>query len=201
MPAASVSVEAVLGLLATFFIGFSAPLLLVGALFGARTPAMITLLALGFTGWAAIFVARLASQALEGERQRSFRLGNTRPDFRPLDSDLLRIPLALAMVARLPRIHRFIRPWLGLWWLLHFTAAAFLGHLAATRTLQEFDVNKLLLSIPLAILMHFAFLFAANLYLLLAIAILVPWPKLWLQIWKQRFLIDFGLAILLLSRF
>lgn len=201
LPAARVSVEAVLGLLATFFIGFTAPLVLLVAIILNRFSFFLGFVLAGLAVAASIFVARLASQSLEGQAT-AFRLGDPRPRLRDVHDDAprLEIPLALAMVARLPRFPRLIRPLLGGWWLLHFAGAAALGHLAAVQTLHEVNNATLIFSITIAGVVHFAFLFAANLYLLLAVAVLFPWPKLWLTVWQQRFLIDLVIAVLMLTR-
>lgn len=201
LPAARVTVEAVLGLLATFFIGFTAPLVLLIVVVLGRFSLIFGFVLAGLAGTASVFVARLASQSLEGQT-RTFRLGDPRPRMGEVNGEMprLEIPLALAMVARLPRFPSLVRPLLGGWWLLHFAGAAALGHLTAVQTMHEFNNAALIFSITIAGVVHFAFLFAANLYLLLAVAVLFPWPKLWLTVWQQRFLIDLVIAVLMLTR-
>lgn len=196
-PAAKASIEAVLGLLAAFFIGFIAPLAAFGVVVGLRLGFVVGLLAIGTAGWLAILVARLASAALEGDNPRTFALSNRRPtsaDSRPR----LYIPLALAMAVRVPRFTPPMNVLVSGWWLVHFGAAAGLGHLAALKITREFQLGQLLLAVPCSIAVHFAFLFAANLYLVLAMAAACKSPLVWLFVWRYRFLIDLLLALALL---
>lgn len=196
LPAARATVEAVLGLLAAFFIGFIAPLAAFAIAMAQQWGIAIGLLAVGTTGWLAILVARLASAALEGDHPRSFALSSQPPSSR-LRPPRLYVPLALAMAIRVPR---FLLPFnllVGLWWLIHFVAAAGLGHLAALQVTQRFQAGQWLLAIPCSLAVHFAFLFAANLYLVLSLAATSRSPTPWLFVWRYRFVIDLSLALAL----
>jgi len=196
-PAAKVSIEAVLGLLAAFFIGFIAPLAAFAAVIGMRLGFVVGLLTIGGAGWLAILVARLASAALEGDHQRTFSLSN-RPATVKESRPRLYIPLALAMAVRVPRFTPPLNVLVSGWWLVHFGAAAGLGHLAALKITREFQLGQLLLAVPCSIAVHFAFLFAANLYLVLSMAAACKSPLVWLFVWRYRFLIDLLLALALL---
>lgn len=197
LPAAKVSIEAVLGLLAAFFIGFIAPLLAFAAAMALRWGVVGGLFAVGTTGWLAILVARLASAALEGDNQRSFALTDRLPAT-PESGPRLYIPLALAMAVRVPRFTPPLNLIVSGWWLVHFGAAAGLGHLAALKITRDFQIGQLLLAVPCSIAVHFAFLFAANLYLVLSMAAACKTPLVWLFVWRYRFLIDLLLALALL---
>lgn len=201
LPAAKVSIEAVLGLLAAFFIGFIAPLAAFALTMTLRLPPVLRvfagLLTVGYTGWLAILVARLASAALEGDDHHTFSLAGSRPGRRTALPPLY-IPLALAMAVRVPRFLPPMNLAVSGWWLLHFGAAAGLGHLAAMKITRDFQLGQLLLAVPCSIAVHFAFLFAANLYLVLSMAAACKSPLVWLFVWRYRFLIDLLLALVLL---
>jgi len=196
-----VTFETTLGLLAAFFIGFFAPVVfaimtLVGIAQG-RLPMIGAALALTLvTGWLALLVARMAAEASMG---RLSERGEPTPSFDP-QLPVIRLPFALAMAARLPLLNWFWRPWLAVWWMTHFCIAAAIGHLVAVNLIRRLDVATAVLAVPLAVVVHFSFLFAANLYLVLAGRALMPSPRLCVRIWKYRFLIDFIVALLMLLR-
>jgi hypothetical protein len=196
-----VTFETTLGLLAAFFIGFFAPVVfaimtLVGCVQG-RLPMIAAALPLTLvTGGLALLIARMAAEASVG---RLTERGQPPPVFDPT-LPVVRLPFALAMAARLPLLNWFWRPWLSVWWMAHFSIAAVLGHVVAVNLIRRLDVATALIAVPLAVVVHFAFLFAANLYLVLAARALVPSPRLCVRVWKYRFLIDFIVALLLLLR-
>jgi hypothetical protein len=100
-----------------------------------------------------------------------------------------RLPLAVVMAIRLPNIPRLLRPIVSLWWLIHFAAGACVGlgvFLATQRGLQAYPIMRVL--VPL--ILDLGVLFAANLYLLLALALLFGTPHLWLKLWRMRLALD-----------
>lgn len=193
-PVAAMSLEAVLGLLAAFFIGFSTPLMATAAAVALGWGSLGALITLSLSGWAAFLVARLASNALEGTDQRTFRMH--RPDGGGRKIDCV-MPLGLAMALRVPR---YSVPWgglLGLWWILHFAATALLAHFASVQLMQNAPAGHIVIHGLFGVAIHFSFLFAANLYLILSVAAFVNRPLIWLTFWRSRYVIDFGVAIAL----
>lgn len=196
-----VTLETTLGLLAAFFIGFFVPvvcatLVMVGIAQG-RWPLVAALLVLMLaTGWLAVLMARMAAEASMG---RLHDASEPPPTFNPA-LPAIRLPFALAMAARLPRFTWFWRPWITVWWMSHFCVAAALGHFAAVHVIKRLDVATAVVAIPLAVMVHFAFLFASNLYLILAARAIMVSPRLCVRVWKYRFAIDLAIALLMLSR-
>lgn len=191
----TVTFETILGLLAAFFIGFFAPVVL----------AILTLSSLGWrklgltvmaaaltlvTARLALLIARLAARASTGRWDRGAASDPTLP--------VIQVPFALAMAAWLPEWSWFWRAAVGLWWLSHFCFAAWIGHAIAMSLIRQLNVANAVVAIPFAVLVHFAFLFAANLYLVLAARTLSPHPWLCIRVWKYRLAIDFLIALMLL---
>lgn len=191
-----VTFETTLGLLAAFFISFFAPVVaaivaIVGLVkqrpllvFGAVTVMVIT-------GRLALLVARVAAEASMGRIERQSTMGADHA------APVVKLPFALAMAALLPPLTWFWKPWLGAWWMAHFCGAAAFGHIVAMNLIQRLDVATAVLAVPLAVVVHFAFLFASNLYLILAARAIMQSPRLCVRLWKHRFLIDFVIALLL----
>lgn len=196
-----VTFETTLGLLAAFFIGFFAPVIfglvsLVGLVQG-RMPMLMGAAPMTLvTGWLALLIARMAAEASMG---RLTDYGTAQP---PSDPTLpvMHLPFALAMAARLPAMSWFWRPWLAVWWLGHFCIAAAFGHFVAVNLIKRLDVATAIIAVPLAVVVHFAFLFASNLYLVIAARALVSSPRLCVRVWKYRFVIDLLIASLMLLR-
>jgi hypothetical protein len=196
-----VTFETTLGLLAAFFIGFFAPVIfglvsLVGLVQG-RMPMLAAAAPMTLvTGWLALLIARMAAEASMG------RLTDHGASVPPSDPTLpvVRLPFALAMAARLPAMSWFWRPWLAVWWLGHFCIAAAFGHFVAVNLIKRLDVATAIIAVPLAVVVHFAFLFASNLYLVIAARALVSSPRLCVRVWKYRFVIDLLIASLMLLR-
>jgi hypothetical protein len=82
----------------------------------------------------------------------------------------------------------------------HFCIAAAFGHFVAVSLIKRLDVATAVIAIPLAVLVHFAFLFASNLYLVIAARAMVASPRLCVRVWKYRFVIDLVIASLMLLR-
>lgn len=196
-----VTFETALGLLATFFIGFFVPVvfgvLSVVAFAQGRVGLLFSLVPLMLaTGWLALLIAKTAAEASMG---RLYDAHDLPPQIDP-ELPIIRLPFALAMAARLPIFNWFWRPWIVVWWMAHFCAAAVIGHTVAVGLIRRFDVATVLVAIPLAVMIHFAFLFASNLYLVLASRAVADSPRLCVRVWKYRFAIDLIVAMLLLMR-
>ncbi|GIX04858.1 MAG: hypothetical protein KatS3mg114_0727 [Planctomycetaceae bacterium] len=195
-----ITLETVLGLLAAFFIGLFVPLvgslLWLGVMFARGWWDEIMLVGAGLlllSWWLAIMLLKLASRASLG---KNFLPGPRLPGQPP--PPVVTLPLALAMAAQIPR---WPVPWnvfVGGWWLAHFGAAAWIGHQSASLIIQRFDLGSLLTVVPLALALHFAFVFAANLYLVLALRLFFYHPRVCVLAWRYRMLVDSLLAVLLL---
>lgn len=206
--------ESVIGLLATFIIGFfpsviffcgSFPLLLSG-----NVPLFILcLIGGGLSGFLASYVARLASRVVDrkglvpfddfdslevdavedGERQSElFRIEEVSSAPQP-------VPLALALAREIPPLRTSFRGALALWWLAHFGMAVFAGHASATIVSARLDHPSQTTVLVVGLALHLAFLFAANLYLLLAVAVVEPDEVMWHRVWSYRVPIDLTLAL------
>jgi hypothetical protein len=104
-------------------------------------------------------------------------------------------PVALLIADRLCNEPIVLRPFLSLWWLGHFVAGAFIG-IGASRVAIDFLKNPALafmIILPLAF--QFAFLFAVNLYLVMAVAVVCHDHRVHELIWRSRFVIDFLLSL------
>jgi hypothetical protein len=189
-----VTFETVLGLLAAFFIGFFPPVTL-----GIATLAMLVQQRFGLSlmtgalllisGRLAILIAKLAAHASLGRWDLAGQHDPTLP--------VVQLPFALAMACQLPGWPWVLRVGVGLWWLSHFCGAAVFGHAIGHSLIRRLDVATAVVAIPLAIVVHFSFLFAANLYLVLAARALAPHPRWCIGVWKYRFAIDFLIALAL----
>jgi hypothetical protein len=155
---------------------------------------LLTLLACGYLS---VTVICLASRATEGDVHGSFRVASARPIVIHRSEEEVFIPLALAMAIRLPNWWVGVRPFVAVWWLCHFVAAAIIGHSTA-RWLNNVNNQGLIVAFPLTLMVTLAFLFAANLYLMLAISVSIRNPGVWLIAWRYRFVVDLILAALLL---
>ncbi len=196
-----VTFETTLGLLAALFIGFCAPVTFaIYALVGIaqkRPGIIVTMAGLTLaTGWLALLIARMAAEASIGRLNDP---SQPEPKFDPA-LPVVRLPFALAMAARMPFFNWFWRPWIAVWWMTHFCIAAAIGHTVALSLIRRLDVATVLVAIPLAVVVHFSFLFAGNLYLVLAARAFAESPRFCVRVWKYRFVIDFAVALLLLAR-
>ena len=209
LPRARMTFEGVLGLLAAFFIGLPAPLaagIAVGNLLPGRL-GWLGVIAFFLTGYLSVLVVRLAARATEGDSRAEWTSGKLVSVGRVVETQTsataetlepVVVPLAIAMAIRLPHWHGLIRPFVAVWWLSHFAAAAFLGHAVASIAARGLNNAGWMLSVPLTLLATFAFLFAGNLYLMLAVAACVRKPGVWLIVWRHRFFVDLILAAVLL---
>ena len=208
LPRARMTFEGVLGLLAAFFIGLPAPFG-AGIAVGNLLPGLFWLGIVIFflTGYLSALVVRLAARAVEGDRPSDRFSGKLVPTANSINTipvsaegahEPLVVPLAIAMAIRLPHWNGLIRPFVAVWWLSHFAAAAFLGHAVASTAARGLNNAGWMFSVPLTLLATFAFLFAGNLYLMLAVAACVRSPGVWLIVWRHRFFVDLILAAVLL---
>lgn len=205
LPLGNLTFEGVLGLLAAFFIRLPAPFLVIAAALNLF-PGNLRWLGIGLAiaaGYLSLLVVRLAARATEGDYEKDLATGRLLSKCQEISSanDGARsgvVPLAIAMAIRLPDWPMIFRPFIGLWWLAHFGAAAFLGHLVAALAAKGLNNAAWFVSVPLTLLATFAFLFAGNLYLILAVAACINRPAIWLIVWRHRFLLDLLLASLLL---
>lgn len=201
LPRARTNVEAVMGLFAAFFIGIPVPFVATMGILNLplRNHELVMVLAtVTFltTGYLCLTVVRLGGRAVEGERAGnsfSLNLDARANSVEPNTYDDFYVPLALAMAIRLPNWWTFLRPLIAVWWLGHFGIAALFGHLAA-RHLNGMN-NPGLITIPITLAVTMAFLFAANLYLMLSIAVSIPLPRIWLIAWRYRFVVDFVVTV------
>jgi hypothetical protein len=198
-------IESVIGLWATFVLGFAPPVLLL--LFGLAAlvneenardaPAWLCFSGLAATAASGVWTARMASRAL----------ALCHPELGPPGSapvkallpegaeERVTLPLAVVMGARLPRVPWLLAAPLGVWWLAHFGSGAFLGR--RTTFWLESAVQRpspLLLAVaPQAL--TFALTFAANLYLLLALALFVRSVPVLLRLWKFRLALNVAITL------
>jgi hypothetical protein len=195
LPRARTNVETVLGICAAFFIGLPAPLIATVAVavlpwpnFGF--PVVLSLIVLLSTGYLQLTVVHLAARAIEGDDEhQSFLLQpeTARARRGRRDSETY-IPLPMAMAIRLPNWWAIFRPLIAIWWAAHFVVAAVFGHMTAKQVngMNNASLGTVLISLGLMM----AFLLAANLYLMLAIAVAIPKPRIWLIAWQYRFIVD-----------
>lgn len=197
-------IESIAGLLAAFVIGFAPPILLAlsGLMnFGLREPGLAFLCIVGAlaTGAMAGYVATLASRVVE----RDGSLWPANPVV--ADEEVFRIeetpslpatqPLAIGMAYEMRPAPLPVRVVLSLWWLTHFGAAVVAGHFAAQLVAGNLRGPGGATLFLVGVSLHFAFLFAANLYLLLSAAVALPWEELWHDLWRYRIMIDLLVAI------
>ena len=206
--------ESVIGLCATFFVGYIPPVVLAFstlANFGERMWWWGGLAAVGtvLACFVAASVTRMASTAFY---QCYPEFGPARPDrfilsrllkpTWPVDQVVLPgTPLAVAMAALLPPIPRLARPVLSLWWLGHFASGMVFGLFAyqvGDHAFANAQVAGKILAVVLPLVFHVGFLFAVNLYLLLAVAVYVRRPAIHEKLWRLRFLVDFVFTLVVL---
>ena len=197
-----IAAESIIGLLAAFVIGFMPPIVMgVGALplFGNGEPLLAILCLAGavLSGCAAAYVARLASRVVE--RKGSLWPPDPPPDeafqFDETPAEPPAPPLVVAMVSQLRPMPVPVRIVLSLWWFVHFALAVVAGHFSAKLVTNGLVGRGAATLFLVGVALHFAFLFAANLYLMLAAAVLVRAEWLWNDLWNFRIAIDLYLAL------
>jgi hypothetical protein len=195
--------ESIVGLLAAFVIGFLPPILMgFGSLpllkNGKPLLAVLSLAGAVLAGCAAGYVAKLASRVVE-------RKGSLWPADLPSSGESFQFPgtpadppappLVVAMVSQLRPIPLPVRTILGLWWFAHFAMAVVAGHFSAQLVTHALAGRGAATLFVVGVALHFAFLFAANLYLLLAAAVMIRVESLWHDLWNYRIPIDLYLAL------
>lgn len=204
-----IAIESFSGLLAAFMIGFAPVILLIiGALLALATcnvTACVLCLAVGLpAGWAASRVAKLAGTVIE--RQGSLwppdvafepdaAIDDERFGFEDRPPPPVAPALALEMARELPRLPVPAGAVLCLWWLCHFGLAAAAGHASADFVSRSLDRPTALTVFLIGLGLRIAFLFAANLYLVLAVAVVWRQPIVWQSLWRYRVPIDLLLAV------
>ena len=193
------ALESVLGLFATFFVGFAAPTILaVGVLVSLVeqrwTLSALAVLGVVITGKLALLVARAAGDAV-------YRKQTVLQTWPPAEFAMTP-SLAVNVACRIPQIPFLLRPLLSLWWLVHFVAGAVLGFGISRLAIRGLNQQSAFVVI-LALVLQVGFLFAVNLYLLMAISVFIrDAPKLE-KLWGWRFPLDLtvSLTILLFEKF
>jgi hypothetical protein len=200
-----VEFESVVALVVTFAGGFIPPLLfglcgLIEAVTRRSAPEFIVMLILFVvTAANAIWVAGMARAALAESCPRVARLlecarrrrRGKHNEYQPASGE----PLAVVMARRLPRLPWPLRWLVGLWWGAQFAGVAALGifiYGVLDMVLKNAPLHHRLL-IPLSY--HMALLFAANLYLLLAVAAFFRNPIVHAKLWSWRFIVDLTLSL------
>lgn len=185
--------EAILGLTATFFIGFSPVVGLgLGTIFafvdGKWGIGCFCTVGACVTAWLAGRVAAAAGQALPEEflvRQSGYCEPVAERGFRPF---------AVEMALRMPIPSGILRPLMFLWWLSHFAAGLVLAYLMHG-WLNHGIRNPTLFTICIPIALHLSFMVAANIYLTLTVATLGVKESTVASVWRMRFAIDLLLAL------
>ena len=145
------------------------------------------------------FVPRDATLAAMNDQVR--RLNETRREVVPVQTGPTQAhpaqtrPVALLVAGRLRKVPLLLRPVLSLWWAGHFIGGAFIG-LVVSRVAIDMMQNPagvFLIVLPLAF--QIAFLFAVNLYLIMAVGVLLPSSWLCEIVWKWRFVLDLVVCV------
>lgn len=99
-------------------------------------------------------------------------------------------PLALLVADRVRGVPVLLRPIVGLWWLGHFAGGALIGHWASRMFAGVLNNPGFgfLVVVPLAL--QFALLFAVNLYLVMAVAVVSRDRRPHEFVWRWRLAID-----------
>lgn len=184
--------EACVGLVAAFALTFG-PLALAILVFLLAIPlgewkaAGLAALVAVLVGPMAIWLSRMATSAME-----RFRIGETVDETHAiLDGDVrpCRTPFALILAQNVPRLSWGVRVLLAVWWLAHFAAGTALGEYS------EFLMHEffLLSGVPnglAAAVFAFAFHFASNIFLVLAVTQLFNSQRVVNGVWRQRLAVD-----------
>jgi hypothetical protein len=203
--------EAVVGAAAVFVIGFAPPVLalllglaaLVNRENAEELPAWVCFPVMLASGALAVWLARLIHRALytrHPELRKLDRVANPgqKPSLRPFDSDepLEKIDMPMAVVAgvTLPRIAWPLAVPLALWWLAHAGVGVFIGLRADDYIESAFGQAPPWVKYVLPSVMNFAFSFATNIYLMLAVGLFVRKTTALMAIWRVRLFIDLVLT-------
>jgi hypothetical protein len=199
--------EAILGTAAVFIIGFAPPVL--ALLFGLAAlmnrenarwlPAWVCFPFCLVSGALAVWVVRVVQRALymcHPELQKLDRAmtRGQKPLLTPFDSDepaeTMKLPMAIVAGINLPRIPLLLAIPLALWWLGHAGAGVFVGLKLDDYMDSAFRRSPDWVKYVLPHVLNFGFSFAANIYLMLAVALFVRKTAVLQWVWKMRLLID-----------
>jgi hypothetical protein len=203
--------EAIIGTLAVFVIGFAPPVL--ALLFGLAAlsnaenakelPAWVCFPACLVTGALAVWLARLIQRALymchpELKKLDQALAAKQQALLTPFDADApsekVNLPMAIVAGMNLPRVPFLLALPLALWWLAHCGVGVFIG-----LRLDDY-IDLAFRGVPPAVkyvlpqVLNFAFSFATNIYLLLAVALFVRRPTALMWVWNLRLLVDLVLT-------
>ena len=193
--------EAAVGLIAAFGLAFGpltwAALTLIFALLLAEwSVAAIAAIVTAVTCPMAFWLARMAETALGQFRLRQIQLTESPAE----DADSRRTSsFAVLMASTLPPLPWIARLPLAAWWLGHFLAATALVEFGDVLAQQGLLWSGLTIGVP-AVVFSYLFHFAANIFLVLAVAALLGSPNVTIGIWRKRFAIDAAVVLPLLIR-
>jgi hypothetical protein len=191
--------ELLLGLLAVFILSFALPVL----------GFLMTLATLIGRDWnlherlippVVFLVATPLSVILVRTVVRILELSNPFGEVRTPGSARLSFSEAIFQATRYPHLPWLLRPFLSLWWLAHFAGGVLITVAAAQRwTRAAFNPNDTLTQTVLPSVLGLAYSFAGNLYLGLALGVVMRRPLLLERLWKWRLLTD--ILIMLIAGF
>lgn len=186
--------EAVVGLLATFFLAFGPFTIALGTLVFATLlaewkVARIAATVTAVTGPMAIWLAKMSSAAFDEFRRervlKSFLLKSSNS----LNCDVPpKHPFAVWLALEVPRVPAAARVLLSIWWFAHF-AAGFLLVRYFFKAWNRLDFPAVV-SVVLVALSVFMFHFAANVFLVLSAGLYLNSVTALERLWRNRFLID-----------
>jgi hypothetical protein len=190
--------EAILGLTATFFLGYGPAVTLVltsvfSLLSGNVLVFLMAVVPAAVTTTSAVWVTRAAKRAVG----RCYpELGEFGPacELAP-SAEATCQPFGVAMGVQSPRPSVFLRPVLGAWWFSHFAAGVLLTVALHRWIASGLDGPQAAPYIVIPLVLHFAFNIGANLYLLLSIGALCADEWLLKKLWRARLLIDIGVTL------
>jgi hypothetical protein len=190
------TIELLLGLLATFILSFALPVLgflmtiatLVGPEWTLRDKLVaVTAFVVGTP--LAIVLVRTVVRVLELSQPLLFS--------REPAKSRLSFSEAVFQATRYPGLPWPLRPLLTLWWLLHFAGGVVVAVAAGQAwSLAAFSPKAIVVQTVLPQVLGLAYAFAGNLYLALALGVLVRRPLLLQRLWKWRLLSDIMTLIL-----
>ena len=177
-------VEATIGLVAVFALTFGPTAVfgvafLIAALLGELQVAIVTGVGVLVCGPMAFWLSDLCDQSLQ---EYVGTMGRHEPDTKR--------PFAVIVAEKLPNLPAFIRLPLAFWWLMHFMGGSILCWLAKSQLLWQANGY-------VCFGLGFVFHFAANLFLVLAIATWTESTEATSRTWSWRIAID-GVAAALL---
>jgi hypothetical protein len=199
--------EAIAGVFAVFFIGFAPPVL--ALLFGLAAlmnrenaewlPAWVCFPFCLASGALAIWLVRLVQRALymchpELRKYDEVMAPQQKPLLTPFDSreplEKMKLPMAIVAGVSLPRVPFLLAIPLAVWWLGHAGTGVLIGFRLDDYMEKAFRGAPAWVKYVLPHVLNFGFSFAANIYLMLAVALFVRNTTVLRWIWRMRLLID-----------